>query len=352
MKQVARSLFLILALSSAGALCAQTRPPDNVTQEPDVDVIRVSTGLVTLPVSVTDRHGRFVPDLKREQFTIFENGIEHEIAYFETADKPFVVALMLDISDSTEYQLREIQDAALGFIGQLRPADRVLIVAFDSRVSVLSELTSNRQALREAIRRIRPGGGTALYDALDLVVKKYLDPIHGRKAVVVFTDGVDTASTQKNYAASLHDARELDALVYTIQYNTYESATRRTVSGPSAAPVEMVTARGERLSIAYERGARYLRLLAENTGGRFFYANTSKRLTELFADVAKELRQQYSIGYYPKQQSPRRNAGDQSTPQRRGHCAAYPQVLCLQTGRRKVKQCACASRSRSHLRPE
>ncbi|MDQ3819934.1 MAG: VWA domain-containing protein, partial [Acidobacteriota bacterium] len=98
------------------------------------DVVRVNTTLVSVPVSVLDRNGRFVPDLRREDFQLFENGEEQSIAYFEETDKPFTVALMLDTSGSTSFKLEEIKEAAISFARQLRPQDRVLVVTFNDQI--------------------------------------------------------------------------------------------------------------------------------------------------------------------------------------------------------------------------
>jgi len=107
------------------------------------DVLRVDTTLVTVPVSVLDRQGRFIPNLKREDFTLLENGNEQSIAFFETAEKPFTVALVLDTSASTQFKLSEIKAAALEFAKQLRPQDRVLVVTFNSEVLLLTEPTND-----------------------------------------------------------------------------------------------------------------------------------------------------------------------------------------------------------------
>ena len=130
-----------------------------------------------------------------------------------------------------------------------------------------------------------------------MIVNQRLSRVRGRKAIVLFTDGVDTSSTGATYQSTVHLAEELDALVYSIQYNTYDDATNIARRGAS---VQVLTALGERLDVAYARANRYLRLLADKTGGRFFYADNVKNLTEGFARIALELRQQYSIGYYPK----------------------------------------------------
>ncbi|MBV9957350.1 MAG: VWA domain-containing protein, partial [Acidobacteria bacterium] len=126
----------------------QTQPSapqdDGPEEVGDGDVVRVETALVSIPVSVSDRDGRYIPDLQKEDFRIFEDGVEQRVAYFASAEKPFTVALVLDVSDSTRFRLDEIQDAAIAFIDQLRPEDRVLVVSFDDKVHVLAEATNDR----------------------------------------------------------------------------------------------------------------------------------------------------------------------------------------------------------------
>ena len=284
--------FTLLVLN--GAVTAQKKP---ATPEPDVEVLRINTNLVTVPVSVADRQGRFIAGLKESQFHLYENGVEQKIAFFDNTESPFTVALMLDTSDSTKARLAEIQQAALAFLDQLRENDRVLVVCFDRQIREASEISSNRQKLRDAILRARTGGGTALYNTVDEVVNQRLKKISGRKAVVLFTDGVDTSSTSATYESTLYTAQELDAMVFPIQYNTYADLAPSTniVNGA----VQVLTAKGERLNVAYERGSRYLRSLSEKSGGRFYGAENVTRLREIFAAIAEELRHQYSIGYYP-----------------------------------------------------
>jgi Ca-activated chloride channel family protein len=302
----ARALCVAVALlainSSAAAQQKQPEPSDD-------EVIRVETNLVTVPISALDRNGRFIPGLTQEQFHLFENGIEQRIAYFDSADKPFTVALLLDVSDSTKFKLKEIQDAAIAFTEQLRPEDRVIVVAFDSKVNIITEATSDREVLQRAILRIKTGGGTSLYSAVRVAVAERLNRIRGRKAIVVFSDGVDTASKGATYEETLHTAQELDALIYTIQYNTYSDLTASSANeGFNGA--ELMTAKGEPLQVAYTRAKRYLNLLAEKSGGRPFFADSVERLSATFARIAQELRQQYSIGFYPKH-----DAGDDGTRQ-------------------------------------
>src|ERR1041384_2326593 len=201
----------------------RTRTDENAPQEVAEDeVVRVNTTLVTLPVSVMDRDGKYVPSINRDEFRIYENGVEQQLAYFATVEKPFTVALVIDESTSTRFKLEEIQDAAIAFIDQLRDDDRVMVVGFDDKVHVLAEPTSDRRLFRDAIRHTHNGGETRLYDAVDFVIHQRFNRIDGRKAIVLFTDGVDTSSHRASYDSNVRDAEELDALVYPIEYDTYD----------------------------------------------------------------------------------------------------------------------------------
>lgn len=122
-----------------------TPPPDEVGPG---DVIRITTNLITIPVRVRDQKGRYVHDMRQEEFRIFEEGVEQQLAYFAPVESPFTVLLMLDVSDSTEASLKDIKEAAFTFISQLRPDDAVIIAVFDSRLNVLAQPTSDRNELR------------------------------------------------------------------------------------------------------------------------------------------------------------------------------------------------------------
>ena len=246
------------------------------------DVIRVDTTLVTIPVSVMDRDGKYIPNLRQQDFRIYEEGVEQQIAYFAAADKPFVVALLIDTSDSTSFKLEEIQNAAIAFLNQLRPEDKVMLVTFNSKVEVLSEPTSDRNRLREAILKAKPNRGTLLYRAVGLTINKYLNAIQGRKAIVLFTDGIDSGGRRAAYEKNIRDAEASEVLIYPIQYETSMPIN-------SARRAEMK-----------EQGNAYLRDVAQKTGARHFTADTPQNLSRAFAFIAEELRRQYSLGYYPK----------------------------------------------------
>ena len=283
------------------------------------DVVRIDTNLVTVPVSVLDRDGRFISDLRREQFNVFENGVEQKIAYFESTEKPFTVALLLDTSGSTFFHLWEIKEAAINFAKQLRPQDRVLVVTFDRLVMLLTEATNDRNVVTEVVERNAiTGFSTRLYDALDLVIKARLNKIDGRKAIVLFTDGVDTGSYQATVKSTLREVEELDALIYPVQYDTtdfVEAQTRTnttivttTIRGrqlPAQSSSEVTygapKASGPGTSIGdYKLADEYLHQLATKTGGRLYTANDRTQLSAAFSKIAEELRHQYSLGYYPQ----------------------------------------------------
>jgi VWFA-related protein len=275
------------------------------------DTLRVNTTLVTVPVSVMDRNGKYVPNLQRRNFRVFDNGVEQRVAYFATVDQPFTVVLLIDTSGSTNFRMDEIQDAAISFVNQLKDQDRVMVISFDDQIQVLSEATSDRDALTRAIRRARNGGGTRLYDAVDVVLRQKLTQISGRKAVVLFTDGVDTTSRHSSYGSTIREAVESEGAVYPVAYNTANTlpinagGLPRTGGGilnfPFPFPGGGLPGTGVPGSSPadYRRADEYLHEIALESGGRYFRGDTIVGLSSAFAQLADELRRQYSIGYYP-----------------------------------------------------
>jgi Ca-activated chloride channel homolog len=336
--QSARSLGAP-TLANAGAASSSSAPgnpaeastassgPEEVSAG---DVVKVNTSIVTVPVSVLDRQGRFVPNLQKDDFRIFDNGVEQSIAYFEPAEKPFTVALLLDTSASTHFHLQEIREAAIAFAKQLRPQDRMLVVTFNDEVLLLTpNATNDLNTVEDLIDEFaNTGSSTRLYDAVHLTIRERLNQIKGRKAIVLFTDGVDTSSQQSTYQTTLREAEELDALIYPIQYDTTDYArsmqgggntvtvvttthsifgsktTQQTYNAPANNGQPMPgTSKAD-----YDRADKYLHALADETGGRLYQANDTKQLADAFSRIAEELRRQYSLGYYPKSDSGEDNA--------------------------------------------
>ena len=270
------SLLILLALTaSARNAPQQTRKPVQVDparqKSADDDVVRVDTTLVTIPAIVMDPGGRYVTNLVKEDFQVFEDGIEQEIAFFAPVEKPFTILFLLDTSGSMIYWLKDLARAANAFFDQLRPDDQIIIATFSDRVEVLNQGEKVKKIREEHIQfRLRTGGKeTKLYDAVDDALKR-MRKVEGRKAIFLFSDGYGRGSSS-SAKSNLRKAEELDVLIYT------------------ATPFPSEEARS------------YMRDLAQTTGGRSYGLETTSDLATIFGFVANELRRQYSLGYYPKQ---------------------------------------------------
>ncbi|MEP6848241.1 MAG: VWA domain-containing protein [Acidobacteriota bacterium] len=297
------------------------------TSEDDSDeIVKVETNLVTMPVSVLDRDGRFIGGLRQQDFQIFENNLPQKVEYFASVETPFTVVMLLDVSPSTQWQIEDIQNAAITFVDKLRASDRVIVISFDEKVHVLTRPTNDRNALRNAIRSIEMGDGTSLYEAVDVAINQQLNQIQGRKAVVLFTDGVDTTSRRASYQSTISDVEESEGLFYTIRYDTSTDNGGGGWGGGNYPPIGNGGSWGRVAGIIlgggggggyggggrrggggrggrsseYATGKAYLEALAQNSGGREFEAGTLQNLDAAFSGIAEELRRQYSIGYYPE----------------------------------------------------
>lgn len=205
------------------------------------DAQSVQTDLVTVPVVATDRNGIYVPDLRQEEFVIAEDGTNQQIAFFATSSVPFHVVLMLDTSAGTKEKLTLIQQAAVAFVEQLQNRDRVKVISFDDQVRDLNDFTNDRAAVKDAINRTRSGQGTKLYDAFALALSA-VRRVHGRKAIVLFTDGVDYQSDSASFESTLKILDEEGVLVYAIRYNTREAMERmaRQQEGPELPTIGVI----------------------------------------------------------------------------------------------------------------
>ncbi len=295
-----------------------TTPISEAEATTDDEVITVETNLVTLPVSVLDRNGRFISGLKQQDFQIFEDGQLQQIEYFASIEQPFTVVLLIDVSNSTAFKINEIQSAAIAFTNQLRREDRLMVVSFDDHIRVLCEPTSNRDVMREAILQTKFAGGTSLYDAVEYAMER-MQKVNGRKAIVLFTDGVDTTSKRTNSSQTVRDAEETDTLIYPIRYDTFSDMNSGSSTPTTTTPTNnsgggwlgkiLIGVLGGNVSVGsggngtsredYRKGQVYLEDLARVSGGRHFVASTYSNLSSSFNGIAEELRRQYSIGYYP-----------------------------------------------------
>lgn len=307
---------LVLLIVTAGAQQEKERKPPPQDEEP----VRLRTTLVQVPVVVSERGGRYVSDLTRDEFTILEDGIKQDIELFGSVEEPFSVALLLDSSGSTESALEQIKSAAMAFIGNLRPHDRVMVVSFNDSVEVLSDLTNDTAKLASAVRSIKPGEFTQVYEAVYTAVWERLHDIPGRKAVIVFTDGIDTASSEISEEDTLDAVIESeDIIVYPIRYATREDVERRMAArmearveaqkesrlrvpsnsnGADSASGKLEQSKRE-LDRAYRTADEYLQQLAEMSGGVVERADRLGDLKSALGRIAEELRHQYLLGYYP-----------------------------------------------------
>jgi Ca-activated chloride channel family protein len=295
------NLFAVLIMPAA----AQTPPPGPPDRRGELgadEVIRVNTALVSLPVIVSDREGRYVPGLRPDDFQVLEDGVEQQVSHFATTETPFVVALLLDTSGSARLRLREMQEAAASFVEGLRPGDKVAVVSFGGKVELRAGPTNDRELLRRAIRSVPLGNSTPLYDAVDFVLRRLFDGVVGRKAVVLLSDGLDNGSATATYVGNMHDAEESEVLIYPVQYDPFVKETRAFTTALGRPP----ELRSERIyppgfnAKDYEKAGRYLREMALRTGGRYYHADGAATVKRAFKHIAEELRFQYSLGYYPK----------------------------------------------------
>jgi Ca-activated chloride channel homolog len=291
----------------SGIIAVLLLPGFSQEQIPKADQpIRVGVDMVSLPVVVTDKVGRRITDLTKDDFQVFENGVQQEIAGFAATDEPIKVALLLDTSGSTELKLAKIQNAAISFVNQLHPDDEVAVLSFADDVKLQQDFTINRDKNEYGIKKTRTGECTVMYEAVWLALEEVLKPVQERKALVIFSDGNDTCSHTASMGETLDLAKETGATIFCVYFNTEQDQYKRSaksVLGGSLPPIVMnpyppVTAGTGpgSSSYGYSGGKSYLESLAENSGGLLF--DGMNNLESAFSEVARELASQYSIGYY------------------------------------------------------
>jgi VWFA-related protein len=299
------ALALVAPAGAFGQQSERLEPSQEGAQE-DAPAVELKTTLVEVPVVVSEPGGRYVVDLAESDFKIFENGEPRDISFFAAVDEPFDVALVLDTSGSTRDKLERIKDAALAFVGQLRPRDRVAVVSFEDEVNVLVPLTRDRAMIRSAISRLSSGEYTQVYEAVHTVAEDVFADAANRKAAILFTDGVDTASAIATFEDSLGEISRRQVIVYPIRYNTMPDVEARLglengASDDEGRPRKVATYDETRRKLAdvYHVADAYLYEIASRTGGVLHRADRLEDLPTAFARIADELRHQYLLGYYP-----------------------------------------------------
>jgi len=259
------------------------------------DVVRVTTNLVTSAALVIGRDRKYVATLRRQDFHVFEDGVEQELAYFAAVDRPFTVALLIDNSHSTIFEIRNIQDAAIALVNQMRTNDRALIISLTDDIKTLAGPTNNKEELRKAISNIKTGGDTRLYDGVDFALNREMAGIAGRKAIVLLTDGVDNASRNAGYQTNLNDIAKSDVQVYAVQFSTYALMSKQAARVRRPPPEDSGFSR-----VDYQRADAYLHQISELTGTSVYPAASLSNLDSAIASIADELHNEYSLGYYPR----------------------------------------------------
>ena len=242
-------------------------------QEP---IFRSGTQFVPLFTTVTDAQGRLVPDLDRDQFTILDNGKPQMVSVFENETQPFTAIVMLDFSASMTANLDRLKQATEQFLIRMLPADKAQVGAFSDKIQFSGRFTSDRDDLIGALRDLQFGNPTRLYDAIWESID-LMDGVEGRKVVVAFTDGDDTAS-RRGLGDALDYARAREVMIYSIGLESeFFNGARVTRTRP-------------------DRG---LKKLSEETGGGYFELKKSDELGPTFTRVVQELHSLYTIGFNP-----------------------------------------------------
>src|SRR2546422_5623743 len=270
--------ILVLTFALVAPLAAQRGQQPGQPQRPvDDRSITVNVDLVDLLVSVADKKGKFITSLKKDDFKIFEDERIQSITNFSSeTDLPLTIALLVDTSGSIRDKLRFEQEAAIEFFYSTlrRGKDKTLVISFDSAVDLLQDFTDDPERLSDAVRKIRAGGGTSLYDAIYLGVNEKLTNQPGRRGLILISDGDDNSS-RTSLTETLEVAQKNFVTIYGISTN-------------SAAYFG---------SKEQDRGDKTLKKFSEETGGKPFFPFKVQDLAISFQDISEELRSQYRIAY-------------------------------------------------------
>jgi len=244
--------------------------------------LRVDTTLVEIPVAVTDSLNRFVLGLQKEDFHLFEDSVEQTVAHFSGEDAPLSVGLVFDESGSMDYKLRTSQAAVVQFLKTMNAGDEAFLVEFSDTAKVSVDFTEHTGEIKDALKNAKPGGLTAMLDGINLALRQMKKAKNSRKAIVIISDGGDNHS---QYTASQIESlvREADVQIYAM--GVFEPSL------PLGLSAEEVS------------GPKLLSEISTQTGGRAFSAALTSDLPSVAARIAVELRNQYVLGYYPKNQT-------------------------------------------------
>ncbi len=265
-RKLALGFALATAVASVGA------HPRQDPQRPPL-IIGAEVEVVSVPVLVFDKAGRFVPDLKKEEIQIFEDGVLQEITYLGTStgdDRiPLSIALTLDTSGSMQPSITFLKEAATYFTGKIEASDQALVVQFNESVKSSSEFTDDTDRLDSFINGLQVWGGTALYDAVLYSLDRLRDR-PGRKALILLSDGDDNGASRASKSQVTAMAKSLEVSIYAVGIRGFD------------------TPKG------------FLRNLAEDTGGAYYFPSKVGELIQVFEAISKDLKNNYLVAYSPK----------------------------------------------------
>jgi VWFA-related protein len=310
--RTARRRFHTVSAFLIAASCVFAGAPSARAQD-DIPTLKVDVKVINVLASVRNKNGDIVRNLTKDDFTLTEDGRLQTIRYFsQQSDLPLTLGLLVDTSTSQRRVLGEERDASVVFLDQLLRLDRdnAFVLHFDFDVELLQDLTSSRQKLRSALDELelperggmRPGGGrgsrrggwggggTAMYDSIYLAADEVMRNQHGRKAVVILSDGVDNGS-KLSLSDAIEAAQRADMMVYSILFSDASAYGGGFGFGFPGGR------RGIQIGLGMPNGKKVLQQLSRETGGRFFEVSDRHPIREIYSSIQEELRNQYNIGY-------------------------------------------------------
>lgn len=266
-------------------------PVPNAEQKPEMEeVLKIETNLVPLRVTVTDQLGKAVTELKKQDFNIYEDGVKQAIDYFSAEQMPASWGLVLDRSGSMTGMIRDVYRAALHVVDEGTEQDEMFVVTFNEKVEIRSDFTSDRHRLENSVLGLRADGNTAWYDAVAAALDKMRGGKHKKKVLVLVTDGEDNSS-RLEFRRLIERAEEEGVLIYTVgmfDEMDHDAGMLRRILGERGTAGD---ARGE------------LAKLSEVTGAFAHFPADVEGCQDAMKKIAREVSQQYSLGYYPDKQA-------------------------------------------------
>ncbi len=300
-------LFAAMITFTPGVMAQSRRPPspplpplEEVGQD---DVIRVNTDLVTLTATVTDARGRFRADLKQRDFVVYEDGVRQELAYFNTGDRvPVSLGIIFDTSGSMIDKIEGVEDAVKHFVKSVAPGDEIFLIRFSDEAELVQDFTDDRRRILRSIENLEPRGSTALYDAMLLGLQRVSGGKHRKRALLLVTDGNDTASSV-GFQTALALARKSEVIIYALGIGHGERGSiDHGGSGGGHGGSVLGSILGNQVKDTVDMDV--LNAFADATGGRAFFLENAHAggrdlVDEATEEVAAELKQQYTLGYRP-----------------------------------------------------